>query len=104
MRRLAIVASHPVQYYAPLFRALAQRLDLKVFYAHRATQGDQASAGFGVEFDWDVDLHSGYDNVFLRNVASQPGLDHFSGCDTPGIGELLSQGKFNAVLVQGWHL
>ena len=32
--RLAIVASHPVQYYAPWFRHLAatNRLDLKVFY------------------------------------------------------------------------
>lgn len=102
--RLAIIASHPIQYYAPLFRALAQRLELKVFYAHRATQDDQAKAGFGVEFDWDIDLYSGCDHAFLRNVASQPGLDHFSGCDTPEIVTHLSAGQFDAVLVQGWHL
>ena len=34
--RLAILASHPVQYYAPLFRELAERVDLQVFYAHNA--------------------------------------------------------------------
>lgn len=101
--RLAVVASHPIQYYVPVFRELAQRLDLKVFFAHRATPDDQAKAGFGVGFDWDVDLHSGYEHVFLRNVAKKPGLDHYSGCDTPEIWMQLAKGQFDAVLVQGWH-
>jgi len=102
--RLAIVASHPIQYYAPLFRVLAQRLDLMVFFAHRASPSDQASAGFGVTFDWDVDLLSGYAHHFLTNVAKMPGLDHFGGCDTPEIGDWLKKGRFDAVVVQGWNL
>ncbi len=100
--RLAIVASHPVQYYSPLFRALAERLDLTVFYAHRATADDQARAGFGVGFDWDIDLLSGYRLEFLQNVAPKPGLDHFTGVDTPEIGRRLRAGKFEAVLIMGW--
>ncbi len=103
-RRLAIVASHPIQYQAPLFRSLAERVDLTVFFAHRATSADQAAAGFGVAFDWDVDLLSGYKHVFLRNIAAQPSLEHFSGCDTPEIGARLREGCFDAVLVTGWHL
>src|SRR6516162_3807610 len=101
--RLAIVASHPIQYYAPIFRELARRLDLKVFFAHRATQDDQAKAGFGIKFNWDIDLLSGYDHVFMHNVAKQPGLDRFSGCDTPEIGRWLAKDRFDAVLVQGWY-
>src|SRR5438477_90279 len=31
--RLAVVASHPVQYQAPLFRQLPQRFDVTVFFA-----------------------------------------------------------------------
>jgi glycosyltransferase involved in cell wall biosynthesis len=104
MTRLAILASHPVQYYAPLFRALAQRLDLTVFYAHDATVNDQAQAGFGVSFDWDVDLLVGYDHVFLSNVARVPGLGRFSGVDTPEIGQRLREGQFDAVLLMGWYL
>ena len=100
--RLAIVASHPVQYYSPLFRALAERLDLTVFYAYRATANDQARAGFGVGFEWDVDLLSGYTHEFLRNVAPRPGLDHFTGVDTPEIGSRLRTGHFDAVLLMGW--
>ncbi|HEX5959497.1 MAG TPA: hypothetical protein VFY92_12685, partial [Hyphomicrobiaceae bacterium] len=63
--RLAVLASHPVQYYGPLFRALARTLDLHVYFAHRASPGEQARAGFGTAFDWDVDLTSGYAHSFL---------------------------------------
>jgi glycosyltransferase involved in cell wall biosynthesis len=101
---LAIVASHPIQYYAPLFRELARRLDLTVFYAYLATPDDQARAGFGIGFEWDVDLLAGYRHVFLRNSAKRPGLDRFGGCDTPEIGARLAEGRFDAVLVLGWHL
>ena len=102
--KLAVVASHPIQYQAPLFRILQQRLDLTVFFAHRATKLDQANAGFGIGFEWDIDLLSGYKSVFLRNVAKQPGLGGFAGCDTPEIGAELAKCGFDAVLVQGWHL
>jgi glycosyltransferase involved in cell wall biosynthesis len=102
--RLAIVASHPVQYHAPLFRMLARRLDLTVFFAHRATPQDQANAGFGVTFDWDVDLLSGYRHKFLANVARIPCVERFPGCDTPEVGAQLSKGRFGAVLLFGWHL
>jgi len=101
--RLLIVGSHPVQYYAPLFRALAARMDLMVFYAHRATPHDQAQAGFGVGFEWDIDLLSGYSYEFLHNASAAPSLDRFAGVDTPEIGRRLRAGQFDAVLVMGWR-
>jgi len=104
VKRLAVVASHPVQYHAPLYRRLAEQVDLEVFYAHRATSDDQAKAGFGVGFDWDVDLLSGYRSTFLRNVAANSGVSYFRGCDTPDIGTCLEAGRFDAVLIQGWYL
>lgn len=100
--RLAIAASHPIQYYAPLFRELARRIDLKVFYAHRATGEDQANAGFDVGFEWDCDLYSGYAYEFLSNTARHPSLDRFGGCDTPEIYDRLKQGRYDALLVLGW--
>jgi glycosyltransferase involved in cell wall biosynthesis len=75
-----------------------------VFFAHRATPADQANAGFGVNFDWDVDLLSGYQFAFLRNVSKRPSLDRFTGCDTPDIGVWFAEDRFDAVLVMGWHL
>jgi glycosyltransferase involved in cell wall biosynthesis len=103
-RRLAILTSHPVQYYGPLFRETAKHLDLHVFFAHRATPGEQARAGFGTAFEWDVDITSGYAHSFLENVARRPGADHFFGCDTPEIGHCFRAGDFDGLLMTGWHL
>jgi glycosyltransferase involved in cell wall biosynthesis len=92
-----------VQYYAPLFRELAARVDLTVFYCHRDTAQDQARAGFGQGFAWDVDLTSGYDHSFLENQSRKPELGSFFGVDTPEIGTRLREGNFDAVLVMGWY-
>jgi glycosyltransferase involved in cell wall biosynthesis len=102
--RVAVLTSHPVQYYGPLFRRLAKVVDLHVFFAHRASPTDQARAGFGTLFEWDIDLTSGYAHSFLENVARRPGTERFSGCDTPDIGRHLREGRFQALLVMGWHL
>ena len=102
--RIGFLVSHPIQYYAPIFRALAQRCDLTVFFAHRQTAEGQAKAGYGVTFQWDVDLLSGYDSRFLTNVSRQPSTDLFAGCDTPGIVQEIEQGGFDAFLVPGWGL
>jgi glycosyltransferase involved in cell wall biosynthesis len=101
---LAVLTSHPVQYYGPLFRELAKAVDLHVFFAHRASPAEQARAGFGTPFEWDVDLTSGYAHSFLHNVARRPGTDGFAGCDTPEIGRRLREGRFRALLVTGWNL
>lgn len=102
--KLGILASHPIQYQAPIFRELALRCDLRVYYAHRQSPEAQAAAGFGVPFEWDVDLLSGYASHFLRNVARRPDVGRFSGCDTPEVSEQIAASGFDAFLVMGWHL
>lgn len=101
--RLAVITKHPVQYHAPLFRELARRSDLTVFFAHRPDPALQG-AGFGTSFQWDVDLVGGYPHVFLRNAARRPDTGRFAGCDTPEIGERLAGGRFDAVLALGWNV
>ena len=121
---LGILASHPIQYQAPWFRALAERVDLQVFFAHRQTPQGQADGGFGVAFDWDVDLLSGYKHRFLANVSRRPSTNHFSACDTPEIANIIrlpsapsassalrsplsalpSPQPFDAFIVSGWQL
>ncbi|MCW5733953.1 MAG: glycosyltransferase family 4 protein [Enhydrobacter sp.] len=104
MMRLGFLISHPIQYYTPLFRELAKQCDLTVYFAHRQTGEGQANAGFGVAFDWDVDLLAGYESRFLANVAHKPSTDHFAGCNTPGIGGEIASGRFDAFVVPGWGL
>lgn len=102
--RLAVVASHPVQYQAPWYRALAARLDLQVFFAHRVGAADHARAGFNVGFEWDGPLFEGYTFDWLTNIASRPGVDRFWGCNTPGVADAIARGDFDAMLVNGWQL
>ncbi|HET7183574.1 MAG TPA: glycosyltransferase family 4 protein [Terriglobales bacterium] len=105
MKRIAIVATHPIQYQAHWFRALAAHpdLDLEVFFCHYATPKEQAEAGFGVEFDWDIPLLDGYPHRFLKNIATTPSLDHFGGLDTPEIRDLIRQCRLDAVINCGWN-
>ena len=102
---LAVLSTHPIQYHAPWFRGLAAHpdLDMHVYFCHKATPQEQARAGFGVEFDWDVDLLAGYPHSFLKNVATPPGHGRFAGFDTPGIGKIIRQRRYDAVLVNGWN-
>ena len=102
--RIGFLISHPIQYYAPIFRELARRCDLTVFFAHRQSAEQQAKAGYGVAFDWDVDLLSGYESRFLANVARAPSTSRFNGCNTPEIAEAISSGRFDGFVVPGWSL
>jgi glycosyltransferase involved in cell wall biosynthesis len=102
--RLAIVVSHPVQYYAAWYRALARDTDLEVFFCHRQDAAGQAAAGFGVEFEWDVPLLEGYSFTWLENRARRPSVSRFSGCDTPDIRTVISRSRFDACIVSGWYL
>lgn len=104
-RRLAIVATHPVQYQACWYRAMTSHpgLEPDVFFCHRATARDQANAGFGIEFEWDTQLLEGYSFRFLNNVSKRPSPSTFRGTDTPEIQRILQEGHYDAVLVAGWH-
>lgn len=103
--RLAIVSTHTIQYHAPWFRGMAAHpdLDVHVYFCHKATPQEQACAGFGVDFDWDVDLLAGYPHSFLQNVAQRVGYGRFTGYDTPEVGRIIREQKYDAVLVNGWN-
>jgi glycosyltransferase involved in cell wall biosynthesis len=100
--RLGVLATHPIQNHAPIFRELARRCAVTVYFAHRQTPQGQAEAGFGVPFEWDVDLLSGYHSTFLNNRSRRPATNTFFGCDTPDIDEVVDTGRFDAFLVMGW--
>lgn len=59
--RLTAIAPHPIQYHAPLFRALAARpeFDFDVAFLELLDSQRQGQ-GFGVAFQWDVPVLDGY--------------------------------------------
>lgn len=105
MKRVGILSTHPIQYHAQWFRALAARpeLSLDVLYCHNPTPREQADAGFGVPFAWDIPLLEGYRHRFLENVSQSPSVVTFGGLDTPEIGKVIRQRAYDVVITNGWH-
>ncbi|MEP7246053.1 MAG: glycosyltransferase family 4 protein [Gammaproteobacteria bacterium] len=105
--RLAVVSTHPIQYYAPLFRALAGSATVqpRVFYTWSQTaDGKVMDAGFGRAVEWDIPLLEGYEFEFVPNLAARPGTDHFGGLRNPGLTRAIEDWRADAVLVFGWNL
>jgi len=103
MKRLAIITTHPIQYYAPVFKLLHQRcnLTIKVFY----TLGDAApkhDPGFGKTITWDIPLLEGYPYQSIENISAQPGSHHFKGIVNPGLIDDVKIWRPDAILLFGW--
>ncbi len=105
MRRLAVVTTHPIQYYAPWFRFLACRsgLDLRVYYLWDFGVTQQRDRGFGQVFCWDVPLLEGYDWELVPNRSRDPGTHHFWGIDNPDLPARLRNWDPHAVLCIGYN-
>jgi glycosyltransferase involved in cell wall biosynthesis len=65
---LLVIQTHPIQYYAPLYRALAQRTDLRLLVAYLSDAGasQHYDPGFARNVAWDIDLLTGYESVVLQ--------------------------------------
>ncbi len=103
-RRLAVVVSHPIQYYAPWFRRLAAEpsLDLRVFYLSDHGTKAARDAQFGAAFAWDTDLLSGYAHEFVPNTSPRPSVTAFSGLRNPGLRPALRSFAPDAILLFGY--
>lgn len=102
--RVAVVLSHPVQYYSPWFRRLAERgvVDLQVFYLWDAGGGARMDRDFGVAFAWDVPLLDGYGWTDVPNVSADPGTHRPGGLDNPGLVDALLQWRPDVILLFGY--
>jgi glycosyltransferase involved in cell wall biosynthesis len=104
MTRLAVVTTHPIQYYAPWFRRIAARpgLDVRVFYLWDFGVTEREDKGFGRTVRWDVPLLDGYASEFVPNVSRRPGSHGFRGIDNPGLPAALRAFDPAAVLCIGY--
>ncbi len=103
-RRLAIVLSHPTQYYSPWFRWLGAHtaLEFRVFYLWDAGVTERRDPEFGATFRWDVDLLSGYSSEFVPNRSRNPGAESFRGFDNPDLPARLDSWRPGALLLFGY--
>ncbi len=102
--RLAVVLSHPTQYYSPWFRWLRGNtaLELRVFYLWDFGVARRHDPQFGTRIAWDVDLLSGYESEFVPNTSGRPGAEHFLGFNNPALTGRIAAWGPNALLVFGY--
>lgn len=103
MKKLAIIITHPIQYYVPVFQLLAKQCNLKIFY----TWGKEAlqpkhDPGFGKTIVWDIPLLEGYEYEFLENIAPDKGSHHFKGINNPEIIKRIEYFNPDRILIYGW--
>lgn len=100
--RLAVVASHVIQYQDPFYRRLAAdpEVDLTVFFCSDEGARTYLDRDMGTTLRWDLDLLEGYEHRFLRNFGRGDG---FLRLINPGLFPALVRGGFDAVLfMTGW--
>jgi glycosyltransferase involved in cell wall biosynthesis len=102
--RLAIVASHVIQYQDPFFRMLAAEadVDLTVIYCSRHGVDQYRDEDMKTTLAWDIELLQGYRYEFLPNVANDPNAG-FTRLINPGVVPALIRGRYDAVIFMfGW--
>src|SRR5260370_16868350 len=101
--RLAIIVSHPIQYFAPWFRELAQvpDIDSKVFFCCDWGVRDYVDPGFNVKMVWDIPLLEGYSHEFL-SIARRPRRLGFWETDNPNVGIALDRFQPDVLVVFGY--
>lgn len=101
---LAIVTSHPIQYQAPLWRALAATgLKFEVWFLTPHAVQPTYDREFGRTFAWDTDLLTGYPHRFLP-VRAGWRLDRFNGVRLErGWTALLREHGVTHLWVEGWR-
>ncbi len=105
-KKLAIITTHPIQYYAPLFRLLADesKVDVKVFYTWSQAKEIVKDKTFGRDIKWDVPLLEGYDFEFVENISKRPSSNSWLGIDNPELISKIEVFEPDAILVYGWNM
>jgi glycosyltransferase involved in cell wall biosynthesis len=102
---LAILTSHPIQYQAPIWRALATsgRVPFAVWFLTNHGVTPRTDREFGEAFAWDIDLTSGYSHDFL-DVADGWSMASFGGVRlTESLANRMLKYEVTHLWVEGWR-
>lgn len=105
MKKLAIITTHPIQYYAPLFKELSlnKHFAIKIFYTWGEESQLKHDPGFKQAISWDIPVLEGYDYEFFKNTSTDPGSHHCKGIINPDAIAILTKYAPDCILVIGWN-
>lgn len=101
--KLAVLNSHPIQYFVPLYRRLALEPDVELTVYFCSLQGAEAyvDQGFGSTVKWDVSLLDGYRWKLLPSARKPRAVGGFWSVLNPSVVRELVRNRYDAVLIHG---
>ncbi len=101
--RIAVVNTHPIQYFAPLYAYLDASPDIEVtaLYLSDFSLRGATDAGFGQIVKWDVDLLAGYPYAFVGRHVETAVPRGFASMIAPEIWGVVRRGGFDALWLHG---
>jgi glycosyltransferase involved in cell wall biosynthesis len=101
--RIAVLNSHPIQYFAPLYAYLnaSPDLDVTALYLSDFSIRGGRDAGFGRDVKWDLDLLAGYRSVFLGEGARTREPRGFWSLVAPQVWSELRSGRYDVLWLHG---
>jgi glycosyltransferase involved in cell wall biosynthesis len=101
--RIAILNSHPIQYFAPLYAFLnaAPDLDITALYLSDTSIRGVRDPGFDREVKWDIDLLAGYHSVFLGKAAHTRVPAGFMSLIAPEVWDEVRSGHYDVLWLYG---
>ncbi|RFM27400.1 glycosyltransferase family 4 protein [Deminuibacter soli] len=104
MKKIIFINSHPIQYFAPLYKYLAQQdVPVEAWYCSDASIKGIDDKGFGVKVKWDIPLLEGYASRFFKNHSWKPShFNGFFGLINLGIIRQLRKEPKAIIVVHGW--
>ena len=101
--RIAVVNTHPIQYFAPLYAYLSATPDIEItaLYLSDFSLRGAVDRGFGQRVAWDVDLLAGYRHVFVGRRWREIEPFGLRAAFVPEVFAAVRSGGFDAVWVNG---
>lgn len=102
--RIAVVNSHPIQYFAPLYAYLNsdECLEMTALYCSDVSLRGAKDPGFGKTVRWDVNLLSGYRAVFLGKRATRRVPGGFWSLVAFDVWSEIRSGRYDVVWLHGY--
>lgn len=105
-RRIAVLNSHPIQYFAPLYVYLSasDEFEVTAFYLSDFSLRGAKDLGFGQDVKWDVDLLLGYSRHFVKDASTNTLPTKFFSIFAPDLWSAIRNGNFDALWLHGHNV
>ena len=106
MRPVIFLNSHPIQYFAPLYKDIVDKtnIDLTVWYCSDESIRGEMDKGFGKKVKWNIPLLEGYNYLFLTNYSWKKSISKgFMGLLNFGVISKLYKQPKSIIIVHGWN-